>query len=366
MTHPILLAAGGTGGHIWPALSFGAWIKKNKPDVPVRYICGTRELEREIYRFANEEPYVLDMEGSPLSGTSPIKRMVRLKSLFKSYALAKDIIRELNPGFCILFAGYISLPVLFACRALKVPVFLHEQNACAGKVTRFAAMTGVSVFSGWKDCKGLSPSKYTPVGVPVRNFKMTAPFVAWRELGLPGNIPYGPKVMVFGGSLGSKGVKDAVCQIAGDKEYSSWTFIVPAVSQKAEKAADNVFLLPKIWNTSLLFSIADMALVRAGGSTLTEIGTLGIPALVVPWRKAADDHQFYNAVAYFSENKSIIWDGEGGLEEFKKKLTNLYAIYRYSSKKTSYTLYNSADRICENLWLAIFSDFEGSAYCGTE
>ena len=79
----IMLAAGGTGGHIWPALSFGAWINKNHPECEVRYVCGSRPLEREIYAAAQAKPEVLPVDGSPLAGRGFAQKSARLRALFR-------------------------------------------------------------------------------------------------------------------------------------------------------------------------------------------------------------------------------------------------------------------------------------------
>ena len=99
----LLLAAGGTGGHIWPALSFGSWIKERHPECEVGYICGSRPLELEIYRAAGVEPAVLPMEGSPLSGVGLRQRGRRLASLFSAYGAASGAIARFKPDAALLF-----------------------------------------------------------------------------------------------------------------------------------------------------------------------------------------------------------------------------------------------------------------------
>ncbi|MDO5563041.1 MAG: UDP-N-acetylglucosamine--N-acetylmuramyl-(pentapeptide) pyrophosphoryl-undecaprenol N-acetylglucosamine transferase [Synergistaceae bacterium] len=362
----ILLAAGGTGGHIWPAISFGSWINDNKPGATVCYVCGSRALELEIYHAAGIEPNILPMEGSPFSGSGVVKKLSRTFALFKCCAKAYRLIKESSPTCCVLFGGYLSFPMIFACRALRVPFVMHEQNAYAGKVTRFASKIGIDIYSGWKECLPLAPGKFTHIGVPVRLFKKHGPAEAWEALGINDEYRVGPKVVAFTGSLGSQSIKDVICAAAPKGKYSDWTFILPAVSEKIEKVGNNVYLLPRVWDASLLFSAADMAVVRAGGSTLTEIGTLGIPALVVPWRNAADNHQYHNAVAFASENKAVIWDDGGDNGEFEEKLSNLAKVLGEYREKNQSKLYNNAGKICENLWLALSPNFERSTSRGTE
>jgi len=280
--------------------------------------------------------------------------MRRSKAMFKAFSEAREIIKRTSPSFVLLFGGYVSFPMLVAARLAKIPVAIQEQNAYAGKVTRLAARHKVPVYSGWEDCKPLAHSKFRRTGVPVRKFRLSKQEDAWKKLGFDEEMPYGKKVVVFSGSLGSTPVKDLICKIAQKDEFKNWSFILPAVAEKKEKVCDNVYLLPKIWNIETLFSLADMAVVRAGGSTLTEVGTLGIASLIIPWNKAADNHQYHNAVSFMSENASFIWDGKDA-NKFENKLLKLAKLAAQQEQITSSKLYNNADRISATLWAAISS-----------
>lgn len=365
MKDNILIVAGGTGGHIWPAISFGKWIDLNKPDFCAHYACGSRSLEAEIYKSANIEPNVLQIEGSPFSGRSVSQKIHRFLALFTGFFKARRILKDLNPVYCVLFAGYISFPFILACKFCKIPLALHEQNAYAGKVTRVARKLGIDVYTGWDECKPLPIGSYTSIGVPVRDFETHNNVSAWGKLGFPEDMPSGVKVVVFTGSLGSIPIRKMICDIAIKEKYKNWSFILPSVSDKLEKPHNNVYFLPKIWEASLLFSLADIAVARAGGSTLTEIGTFGIPAIIIPWRRAVDDHQFYNASIYTAENEAVIWDERSDLSDFEKKLFKIYKIYQEPKRENTSKLYNKANKICENLWLALFLKFERSVPSGT-
>jgi len=347
----MLLVAGGTGGHIWPAIAFGKWIEAHESNVRVDYICGNRALEKEIYNSAECEPFVLPMAGSPLSG-SLSEKIKRTKSIFASFKEVRAIIKRTSPNFILLFGGYVSFPVLIAALIAKVPVAVHEQNAYAGKVTRFAASRNVPVYSGWEDCKPLADSKFRRTSVPVRTFRLLKQEEAWKKLGFDEDMPKGKKVVVFSGSLGSTPIKEQICAIAGKEEFKGWNFILPAIVDTKAKVGSNVYMLPKMWNPETLFSLADMAVVRAGGSTLTEVGTMGIASLIVPWEKAADNHQYHNAIAFMSENASIIWNGKDE-REFERKLLKLEKLAAAREQILSSKLYNNADRISAALWAAI-------------
>lgn len=365
MKKNILLVAGGTGGHIWPAISFGSWIKSNKKKFNVHYVCGSRLIEDEIYKSVNIIPQVLPIDGSPFSGANISQRIHRFLSFFIVFFRAKRILNELNPALCILFAGYISFPFMLLCKFYKIPVVIHEQNAYAGKSTRVARTIGIDIYTGWEECNPLKNGTFTPVGVPVRNFKSHRREYAWKKLGFSEKLPKGIIVVVLTGSLGSASIKDKVSELAKKEKYKDWSFILPGVSKKMEKLNNNVFLIPHVWDASLLYSLTDIAIARGGASTLTELGSLGIPSVVVPWREASDDHQFSNASIFVAENAAVIWNEKKDLIDFENKLTKVYKIYKDPSVKNNIKLYNSANRTCENFWFALSLKIERSALFGS-
>jgi UDP-N-acetylglucosamine--N-acetylmuramyl-(pentapeptide) pyrophosphoryl-undecaprenol N-acetylglucosamine transferase len=151
----ILIVAGGTGGHIFPALAFGRWILDQKKNEGVSYLSGDRPLELEIYASQGIEPYRLFLSGSPLGSPSILRNARRWMELFRSFFQVGRFLRRERPDACFLFGGYVSLLPLLWCRFLKIPILAHEQNACAGKVTKLASYLGAPVAAGWSQCRGL-------------------------------------------------------------------------------------------------------------------------------------------------------------------------------------------------------------------
>lgn len=364
MKKDIIIVAGGTGGHIWPAVSFGSWLKNNK-NISAHYVCGCRPLELEIYKNAGITPNILPMEGSPFSGSNIMIKVKRTFCLIKSIILSYLMIKKFSPVCCVVFAGYISFPFLLVCKMLNVDVVLHEQNAYAGKVTRLAEKLKVKILTGWSECPPLREESFKYVGVPVRDFVLHDKNEAWKEIGLPKLCNYEMNIVVMTGSLGSVSIKSMICKAASREEFRKCSFVLPAVSEKCEIIDNNIFLLPKIWDASLLFSIADAMVLRAGGSTLTEAGSLGIPSVVIPWRKAADDHQYHNAKVFSSENNAVVFLEDDDEEKFINILVNLKENCLKPNGNMTGKLYNSAGKICENFWLALSPYFERSACSDT-
>lgn len=353
MTPPrkILLVAGGTGGHIWPAIAFGKWAATAHPAVEVRYVCGSREIEREIYAAAAIAPLFLSMDGSP-AGASRGLAWKRSLALMRSVFAAGKILRREVPDVCILFGGYLSAPFLLRAWMRNTPLLIHEQNAYAGRVTRGAARLGVRVATGWPVCDPLKPGRYRHIGVPVRCFSPMGRAEAWTRLGLPDVPPAGPIVSVMTGSLGSGTLSGAMEALAENPCFATACFLVvhPEVDGPVKKG-DNLFYVPRRWDPAPLYGAADALVVRGGGSTLTEAVLSGLPTVVVPWRGAAGDHQMKNARAAAQAHSVAIWDEAcETVDDLAGKLCDILRSFVHGKKCEVKKMYNREKRICEALW----------------
>jgi UDP-N-acetylglucosamine--N-acetylmuramyl-(pentapeptide) pyrophosphoryl-undecaprenol N-acetylglucosamine transferase len=364
----MMLVAGGTGGHILPAIAFGDWICREKPKINVSYVSGSRAVELEIYRYSRIEPFVLSASGSPM-GISGMRRFKRFAELAASFFQANHLMKKLSPDICVLFGGYISMPALFAGKMRGICSVLHEQNARAGRVTRIAARLRVPIASGWKDCEPLSDSRYIKVGVPIRRLKSMMKNEARLFLGVNDDDERTPLVTVMTGSLGSEKLLEVISDLTKLDEFSSWRFlIIDSGINISQSAGKNVTRMPRMWDISALYAASDLLITRGGASTLSEIEALGIPSVVAPWRKASDDHQMKNAHAVTSE-KIEIWDEEeDSLMDLSYKLQRLYTNYCCGNRYTGNLLYNACEtgeKNCRRLWEFIAGFMRGDAGFGS-
>jgi len=302
MKKKVLIVAGGTGGHIFPGVAFGRWILDQGKAESVVYISGSRPLEAEIYASCGIEPYCLALSGSPLGG-SLWRGLGRCAGLFRSFIDTKYFLRKEMPDVCFLFGSYVSLAPLLWCKWLGVPTIAHEQNACAGKITKLASRMGVPVASGWKECRGVSNPFH--VGVPVRSFRRLSRQEAASVLGItadPGDLVIG----VIGGSLGSAQLSALVDRLSG------------GAKRKIQ------FIAARSWDMAPFYSLSDAVVCRAGASTLAELAAYGVPALTIPWHGAADAHQEANAKVFSALTGNPVWiegeHDEKNLEEAFGKL----------------------------------------------
>ena len=353
MSKKILLVAGGTGGHMLPAISFGTWLNLKEPDYTVRYITGIRSLEREIYQSYDITPITIDLEGSPI-GVSFKKSLKRWGQIINSFFQAGKIMHSEKPAVCILFGGYISLPILLICKIKRIPVLLHEQNSHAGRVTRIAAKLRVPILSGWQECAPFQRGEFREVGIPVRAFTAESKTKAWEILQIKRVLPVGPIVVVFSGSLGSDTLRTFVSCAAKNPIFSEWTFVVLGPEMADE--GTNVITVSKRWDIAPLYQIADVVITRAGASTLSELMLLKIPALVVPWMNSVDGHQLSNARLFVKNGYGLILDEKEKKDaDFHEKLDLLLKKCDMSETKIDQSMYNKVESICEKLWHAVLS-----------
>ena len=313
MNKKSLIVAGGTGGHIFPAIVWGRELEKNNSEV--KWLCGSRELEKVIYNSAGIQPFLLSISGSPFGTRSIIKIFGRLIDLVKSFFQARRFIKAFRPDDIFLFGGYVSFAPLLIAKMNKIPVTLHEQNAVAGKVTKLAQKWGAEIITGWPECEGINNFRY--VGIPARDPVRIERKKALEILGL--NIPENSKIIgIAGGSLVSGTLNEILIKAAEICKNFEFVFL-----SHERKDINNTHFIPPQWDMNPFYSICDVVVCRAGGSTLAEILKWKIPAVSIPWPQAADNHQVKNAKEFvkLAENSSIFYEGDSP-ENLAKILLN--------------------------------------------
>ena len=319
MTGKILLAAGGTGGHIIPSIAFGQWLKRKGESVV--WLTGSRELEEKIYQAHGVTPLKISLEGSPL-GVRGLRSLRRWTQLVGSFFECRAVLARESVARCVLFGGYLSMPVLLAARSLGIPVLMHEQNTVAGKVTRFAARMNVPIACAWSECRGLEKNKFITAGLPLRQLELTDQKQAQnRLLGSP--LSEGEKlVIILGGSLGSGGMKNML-QNSQDMIKSTGCKILCMGIAPEQRPFPEALTHEACWDMSLVYSAADAVVCRAGASTLAELNALGIPVIVVPWAASADDHQSHNARAFAAQTGAPVLNENDAPRDFAAALAAL-------------------------------------------
>lgn len=316
----ILISGGGTGGHIFPALSIAAALKRRNPDAKILFVGALGRMEMERVPAAGFE-----IVGLPVAGFDR-KRLWRnvsvLFKLWKSMLKARKIVRDFKPQIAIGVGGYASGPTLKAAQKAGVPTLVQEQNSYPGVTNKILGKNADAICTAYeKAADFFPPERIILTGNPVRaallNVEMT-PEDAKRALGFD---PARPLVLVVGGSLGARTINTS---IAGglDTLLDGNTQILwqtgrsgEEIGKKAVEGRSDVKATPFISDMATAYRAADLVVSRAGAGTISELQLLGKPTVLVPSPNVAEDHQRKNALALVDRGAAeMILDSEAPVQ----------------------------------------------------
>ncbi len=353
-----IISAGGTGGHIYPALAIINKFKEKEPDTEVLYIGTHNRMEKELIPKRGI-PY----EEIEIYGFSKKNIALDIKNIgciFKAEKRCEEIMKEFKPDLVLGIGGYVTFPVIYAAHKLGIKTFIHEQNSHPGKTNlvlqKKADPIGVSFkesAEAFKKAKG----EVFYSGNPCGENALSLDPMPKESLGLSKNKKL---VVVVAGSLGSSTVNQKMLdflRLAGNKDYEVLYITGKALYDdfiEGETFAPNVKVLPYLDNLPALLKNTDLIVTRAGASTMSEILSLNLPAIFIPSPFVANNHQYYNAL-------EIKNNGGGEIIEEKDLTSELLAskINDVLSNETKYnqmkanlkkmSMNNSSDVIYEKL-----------------
>ncbi len=291
---PVLIMAGGTGGHVFPALAVAEWLREH--GVSVAWM-GTRQgLEAALVPKAGIPIEWIGVAG--LRGKGPRRLLVLPFMLGRALWQAGAILRRLRPPVVLGMGGFASGPGGLAARALGIPLVVHEQNAVAGLTNRWLARFASQVLEAFP---GTFPSarRAVSVGNPVRESIAALPSPAERLAGRAAR----PRLLVLGGSQGAlalnRRVPEALALLDDGERPEVWHQAGGQLHETAavayQEAGVTARLTPFIEDMAAAYGWADLVLCRAGALTVAELAAAGIGAILVPFPFAVDDHQTANA-----------------------------------------------------------------------
>ena len=287
----VLIMAGGTGGHVFPALACAREFQSR--GYKVHWLGTPRGIENELVPQAGLTLHLINVTG--LRGKGRLSLLKAPLMLLKALMQARKVVRELKPVCVVGFGGYVTGPGGLAAKLAGVPLIIHEQNAVAGTANRSLASLASRVCEAFPDTFAAS-SKRRTTGNPVR----VELFLETPRQALAGRKA---RLLVLGGSLGAeplnKLLPEALAQLPVD--------IRPEVFHQAGKNHDEITaeryrnagveaqVAPFIQNMAQAYSWADLVVCRAGALTISELAAAGLPSLLIPLPHAIDDHQSRNA-----------------------------------------------------------------------
>ena len=302
----IIVSGGGTGGHIYPALTIINAIKSKRPDAEFLYVGTEKGLEADIVPKAGINFTALKLEGG-LERHFTLENISRAANAIWSIKHASDIIKNFKPNVVVGTGGYVCGPILLAASLMKVPTLIQEQNAVAGVTNKILSKFVDKIAVGTSNAlKNFPSGKTVYTGNPIR----AEVLLAWKEDGLKefNFTEDKPVVLISGGSRGARSINNAMIDVlkaeavknraqflhvTGKGEFESVTSKLPA----DVLAAPNIKVVPYLYNMPQAMAMADLAIFRAGATGLAELTARGVPAILIPYPFAAENHQEFNARA---------------------------------------------------------------------
>jgi UDP-N-acetylglucosamine--N-acetylmuramyl-(pentapeptide) pyrophosphoryl-undecaprenol N-acetylglucosamine transferase len=309
----VILSGGGTGGHIFPALSIASEIKKRYPDAEILFVGALGRMEMEKIPAAGYKIVGLPVMGFPRK--PGLKIFTFFNKLIQSASMAKKIVNEFKPEIAIGVGGFASGPILRAAANRKIPTLIQEQNSYAGITNKILSRKVNSICVAYDNMDRFFPSKKIILtGNPVRENLLTSiqnKNEALEYFGLTGNERV---VLIVGGSLGARSVNNAVLKnldvIAKSGVQVIWqTGAIYFERIQAEiqgKKPENLQIHQFLSRMDLAYSVADVVISRAGAGTISELCLVGKPAILVPSPNVSEDHQTKNAMALVDKDAAVM------------------------------------------------------------
>ena len=309
----VIISGGGTGGHIFPAISIANAIKALRPDACILFIGALGRMEMQRVPAAGYEIKGLPIRGFFRPLWKPANIGVAIDYL-KSKWLAKKLLREFNPDVAVGVGGYASAAALGAANSLGIPTLIQEQNSYAGLTNKNLANKAEKICVAYEGMERFFPAeKIILTGNPVRQTLLdtaTTKEDAIKSLGLD---PSKKTILLVGGSLGARTINESMLQHLDVIKSSDVQFIWQTGKYYSAEIAErlkgqeisNLKVTDFITDMGVAYKAADLVISRAGASSISEFCLIGKPVILVPSPNVAEDHQTKNALALSTRDAAI-------------------------------------------------------------
>ncbi len=346
----VIISGGGTGGHIFPAISIANALRRIDPEIEILFVGAEGRMEMEKIPAAGYR-----IIGLPVAGIQrrlTFKNFTVMTRLFKSLRMAKKIIKEFDPDVVVGVGGYASGPVLKQAGSMGIPTLIQEQNSYAGVTNKLLAKKASRICVAYEGMEKYFPAnKIIKTGNPVRqNFEnlINLRKEALTFFNLKNELPV---ILVLGGSQGAGGInqsladnitrlKDSGCQLLWQCGTYYYENVAALVSLSFN---ENIKVHGFINRMDYAYSVADIIISRSGAGTISELCLVGKPVILIPSPNVAEDHQTKNARA-LSDKSAAILIAEG--EAVKRLVDEAVALINDKAKRDilSENIMNMADR----------------------
>ncbi len=309
----VIISGGGTGGHIFPAISIANAIKARNPEAKILFVGAQGRMEMQRVPQAG-----YDIKGLPIQGFDRKNLLKNVKVLFKiwkSQRMAKQIIREFKPMVAVGVGGYASGPTLNKAASMGIPCLIQEQNSYAGVTNKLLAKKAEVICVAYEGMERFFPAeKIIVTGNPVRQQLLECKLTKAEALKSFNLDPQKKTILIVGGSLGARTVNESVLQHLDDIRSSGVQIIWQTGKyyySEMLKELNNHEQVPTLKPTDFIadmgaaYRAADLVISRAGASSISEFCLLGTPVILVPSPNVAEDHQTKNAMALVNKDAAL-------------------------------------------------------------
>jgi UDP-N-acetylglucosamine--N-acetylmuramyl-(pentapeptide) pyrophosphoryl-undecaprenol N-acetylglucosamine transferase len=307
----IIIAGGGTGGHIFPAVAIANALKKIDSAIAILFVGAKGKMEMEKVPQAGYKIEGIDIAG--FNRSSLIKNFSLPFKLVKSFYQVRSIVRDFQPDAVIGVGGYSSFPVLKVAQAKKIPTFIHESNSFAGKSNILLGKKATRIFVATDGMEKFFPrDRIIITGNPVRT--SISQSTVTRSEGIKFFIldEHKKTVFVVGGSLGARSINEAIDKHLDELLNAGLQLIWQTGKPYAAKAKERTKGKTSVWVNEFItqmeyaYAAADMVVSRAGAMAIAELGVVKKPVLFVPYPFAAEDHQTVNAKDLVNKHAALM------------------------------------------------------------
>ena len=310
----VIISGGGTGGHIFPALSIANAVKALRKDAEILFVGAEGRMEMQRVPAAGYR-----IVGLPIAGfdrqhlwknfTLPLK-------MWNSDRMVKRTLREFQPQVAVGVGGYASFPTLAAARQMGIPYLIQEQNSFAGKANKLLAKSAQKICVAYEGMERFFPKdKLLLTGNPVRQSLLECKLSRAEAITKLGFDPVRPLILIIGGSLGARTINESVLanlQLIGNSKvqvvWQTGGYYFEHIKQtlSAQGCPPNLKVTDFINRMDEAYRAADLVISRAGASSISELCLLGKPSVLVPSPNVAEDHQTHNAMALVNKGAALL------------------------------------------------------------
>ena len=356
----VIISGGGTGGHIFPAISIANAIKTKRPDAKILFVGAEGRMEMQRVPAAGYE-----IKGLPICGFDRKrlwKNIVVLFKIWKSQRMAKNIIKEFSPMVAVGVGGYASGPTLNKAAAMNIPCLIQEQNSYAGVTNKLLAKKARKICVAYEGMERFFPKeKIIMTGNPVRQSLLEANVSredAVKSFGLDSDKK---TILIVGGSLGARTMNESVLKHLDLVEQSDVQFIWQTgkyyhssiVESLKDKSLPMLKVTDFISDMGAAYKAADLVVSRAGASSISEFCLIGKPVILVPSPNVAEDHQTKNAMALVNKDAALFVSDAKASEELLqlaiKTVKDTQQLESLSNNILKLALPNSAEIIADEV-----------------